>query len=86
MKLDDLRKKARSGIVTSEPEKPKRARKHVQEMDVTAMFPCPECGSRDREVSTDVDILRNVQLRRFECLQCGSQTTQEVDSLEDMSQ
>lgn len=74
MKLDDLRKAARSGITKEEPEKPKGTR----EIDLTRDYVCPDCGSSVYEAEYRFDALRNVQLRRFECLQCGSIAEGEV--------
>jgi len=57
VKLEDLRKQARSGITPEAREKPKRQRKHVQEMDLREVLSI-QVIERDRDILKDVEHLR----------------------------
>jgi len=61
MKLDDLRKRIRSGITTEEPEKP----------NVEHSVCCEDCGCPEVTLESDVDVLRDTQWFSATCAQCG---------------
>lgn len=80
MKLEDLRKQARSGITPEAREKPKRQRKHVQEMDLREVLKCPKCeGVSIQVIQRDRDILKDVVHLRVKCHDCESVSEMEVD-------